>query len=625
MKKSLIFVLVAALFLFAACGSKKKTETEQESDNTDIDKVENQETEDEESSDAEQQTGDVEQNEDAEQDTDSELNDNDSENAGDSDAKTNDVDFEESPDEFCNSEDVPKIIGESCPKQVNKENYWLGVSGESSDERRMIVNNVKYYTNTPYFSMMVIGPCGNESGDCSIEIAYATDDLIKRDNVIGKKWHLKSAEIVKRSGVVKNFWPETKAAIVTDKNGGLVALSAQNVYGQDIGEKFTVKEFPELDIEMYVPENCATYNIYYTDDDGNEVIDVRMAPPLKFTRNCKSVIVRNWESVEMDGYIYSVKTSVAAHETDSDHKIFDSGSRYYFEFSVFSKKAFSEADPEEGFVADENIQTVPENQINDAGAECDPETFVEHCEDNIRVYCPQNKQVKKDNCGEKVCMTTVWLYDIYKERNHAGCYKPCNNNFSGDAASCSETAYATTSGYVFTAGIVQHEFCLQTSKGSLYFEGSSKSFTEACNSPCKDEFSCVGLADVPEDQDESNSAPCDPETFVEHCFYNQAMSCKDNKVEALGCSDNGCLTTRGWFDADKNHAACYRPCEEDETTSQRCSSYYFGPSTSHEYLGDFVSYYVCVPTNGGVRRMPSPDLEQCATVCDGTICETTNP
>lgn len=331
MKKSLLLALVAALFLFVACGDKKESKTEQEPEKTNSDIAENQETEDEDSSNTEP-TGDAE------------PTDGDSENINDSDAKTAEEEFEEYVAEFCESLDIPEGNSESCPSQLDYDSYWVHAGG-GENELEMTIDNVEFYDNRPEsshsFGVVVSGSCENESGKCSVGIEHAIVGSIEKESLIGKKWYLKSAEIVTSHNVVRGAWPETWAGIATDEDGDLVAVSAQTVYGHEIGEKLTVKELPEFDIEVYVPEGCMVSCSSSRDCEGKNFIDVKMWPPLKFTRNGKSIIVRNWESLEMDDYIYSVRTSVAAHEKDPDQAVSDSGSRYYFDFSVFNKKAFN--------------------------------------------------------------------------------------------------------------------------------------------------------------------------------------------------------------------------------------------------------------------------------------------
>lgn len=333
MKKSLILLIVFAAFAFVACGSDKKesvSEDETKPENSNTENTEEQETTDEDTQNAE--TSDIEET------------DADFENLNDSDAKTAEEEFEEYVAEFCESLDIPEGNSESCPSQLDYDSYWVHAGG-GENELEMTIDNVEFYDNRPEsshsFGVVVSGSCENESGKCSVGIEHAIAGSIEKESLIGKKWYLKSAEIVTSHNVVRGAWPETWAGIATDENGDLVAVSAQTVYGHEIGEKLTIKELPEFDIEVYVPEGCMVSCSSSRDCEGKNFIDVKMWPPLKFTRNGKSIIVRNWESLEMDDYIYSVRTSVAAHEKDPDQAVSDSGSRYYFDFSVFNKKAFN--------------------------------------------------------------------------------------------------------------------------------------------------------------------------------------------------------------------------------------------------------------------------------------------
>ena len=325
--KSLLFAF--AVFAFIACGTDKKetaNEDETKPENSSPENTEEQETTDEDTQSAEH--------------SDIEETDADFENLNDSDAETAEEEFEVA--EFCESLDLPEGNSESCPSVVDYDSYWVHAGG-GENELEMTIDNVEFYDNRPEYSsfgVVVSGTCENESGKCSVVIENAISDSIEKESLIGKKWYLKSAEIVTTHNVVRGAWPDTWAGIATDENGDLVAVSAQTVYGHEIGEKLTVKELPEFDIEVYVPEGCMAYCSSSRDCEGKNFIDVTMWPPLKFTRNGKSIVVRNWESLEMDDYVYSVRTSVAAHEKDPDQAVLDSGSKYYFDFSVFNKKAF---------------------------------------------------------------------------------------------------------------------------------------------------------------------------------------------------------------------------------------------------------------------------------------------
>jgi len=68
--------------------------------------------------------------------------------------------------------------------------------------------------------------------------------------------------------------------------------------------------------------------------------DVLVAPPVKFNRNGKSVIVKNdGEEKKLDGYIYTISDNMKVHEKDPDQMIFDTGKKYQYNFQILNTEA----------------------------------------------------------------------------------------------------------------------------------------------------------------------------------------------------------------------------------------------------------------------------------------------
>ena len=114
-------------------------------------------------------------------------------------------------------------------------------------------------------------------------------------------------------------------------------------------------------------------------------------------------------------------------------------------------------------VSELDLQEVPEDQNNTTGAECDPDTFVQHCSGNTAVWCEVNSKntpvVKSDVCGDEhpTCSLT-----LINGKNYAVCL--------GDDLACSkgdkEEADCTTDMYGYE--LRRAYTCQQHADGNYY-------------------------------------------------------------------------------------------------------------------------------------------------------------
>ena len=247
--------------------------------------------------------------------------------------------------------------------------------------------------------------------------------------------------------------------------------------------------------------------------------------------------------------------------------------------------------------ANENINPVPEDQNNVQDAECDFDTFVEFCDGNTAVYCDVDEnKVNRWECEdeeENQCMTTIGLYTgEYEGKNYVGCYKSCE----GPAVDSSCEEYT---GYV--GGVLWSNYCLKTSEGYLYFETEDE---QTCDTPCnEDGDACEELDEIPEGQSNVEDEGCDLNTFVASCDGNTAVLCDEGQVSRVDCGERVCLTTKGVYEENTNHAECFA----------RCSDYETGDVCDSELS---VSYYAeCTYTSKGWLELRFDQIS-CAHGCD---------
>ena len=132
------------------------------------------------------------------------------------------------------------------------------------------------------------------------------------------------------------------------------------------------------------------------------------------------------------------------------------------------------------------------------------------------------------------------------------------------------------------------------------------------------------LAEVPKDQNNTENAPCDPDTFIQFCDGNTSVFCgydgeKDIVVRAK-CDETApiCLAyAYDYNDGERfNNASCYSSCDNENVgEGEICLTYNSGYTFEHEK-------YKCIETSKGKLRFID-ERTTCNSACsaDSRTCE----
>jgi len=130
----------------------------------------------------------------------------------------------------------------------------------------------------------------------------------------------------------------------------------------------------------------------------------------------------------------------------------------------------------------------------------------------------------------------------------------------------------------------------------------------------------IDVKPVPEDQDNTSNAACNPATFVEFCDGNAVVYCDENVVSRSSCgSEKTCMTTFGMYpsNGNKNYAWCYQSCETPGAYGKS-----LGCVQNPEDVVGALEFYVCFKTSKGNLFFADEELpkttEQCTTPCDAS-------
>ena len=316
MKKSLLLALVAALFLFVACGDKKDSETEQEPEKTDGDIAENHGNADEDSSNTEP-TGDAEQT------------DGDSENINDSEPENNDVD------------NTRVKIREECRGDQR------GHGGEGCN-----ISSLYNQHREPNLVHECELDCGdyNYGGNCYFgfkvtEIDQASDDVKIKGKCLDKTGKETDKEATLTYPKYSNDpqIPETLVGIeirglsisyptgqfhaLKTSRGELIYAHNGGIWDWEIIHNF----IPDLKTEQKIIPTCESVCIMYNYDvdcdemtcDKEPYYDYVYYPPIEFTFEGKEpVLVGVGDVVESEGCEYYVFFSKIVAPEDSDQEFY---------------------------------------------------------------------------------------------------------------------------------------------------------------------------------------------------------------------------------------------------------------------------------------------------------------
>ncbi|MBP5406642.1 hypothetical protein J6Z19_05780 [bacterium] len=217
-----------------------------------------------------------------------------------------------------------------------------------------------------------------------------------------------------------------------------------------------------------------------------------------------------------------------------------------------------------------------------------------------------------------------------------GAYKPCDSGCSADGKTCEikKCDLEKDKPYCDENGVL-HE-CSNWEEGMVYQEayfcGSMKMMTCRYDEDfggfgCFEDLYAVDedLAEIPEDQDNTEGASCDPDTFIEFCDGNTVVYCFSTEFEQNGhvikstCDWNYpvCFTHAYEYEEKPwNVAGCYASCDgENVGDGEICLTYDSGYTFELEK-------YKCIETSKGKLRFLD-ESTTCNSACseDGRSCE----
>jgi len=281
MKKSLLLALVAAFFLFVACGDKKENGQEQEPGKTDSDIVENQETEDEDSANTEP-TGNAKQT------------DGDSENIENQDVSDEDVNQDNL---ICTQESKETLGGEGCRYRIKDDptrhvEIYCGCDSFKVDNVACDDEN----------KCVLSGECGE--GRCSIEFRDYDKELF-------------DAFPFEREIFTKFRNEPTGVCTVARLKDGTLLAAVKN-------GTWVSKLAPEISAGQKIIPTCENVCIETNESWMDEpYYDYVYYPPVEFTIGENApVLVSNGQVVVSEGYEYYVYGSETISPDDPDHKLY---------------------------------------------------------------------------------------------------------------------------------------------------------------------------------------------------------------------------------------------------------------------------------------------------------------
>lgn len=186
---------------------------------------------------------------------------------------------------------------------------------------------------------------GDKKNVWTIAFSGYDSSVFNPDALIGRKWLLFYVEgfygSIHADGIGRSL------AVIKEDSGQIVAIYAKGVVNEDHENDWDVKIWPsklvpDITSEVLHPENCVPFQCREIADGMYDDIyrDVLVAPPVKFNRKGKSVIVKNdGKEKELDGYIYTISANMKVHEKDPDKMLHDTGKQYQYDFQILNTEA----------------------------------------------------------------------------------------------------------------------------------------------------------------------------------------------------------------------------------------------------------------------------------------------
>ena len=265
--------------------------------------------------------------------------------------------------ENCESIEVIKGGNEPCPYPLTEEQYIRFAGGGANFESSLLrsdtgisflIDEIRFSDEVEGISprdgkksIYVMGNCIGEQGDdgknrCIATFSGYNENLFNHNTLIGKEWVLY---------LVSGFYGDINGEyigrdlfVVKKKDGTVVSIAGSGIVNENNENDWDVKVWPSSLVPEITAEpvsdvsNCAAITCGFS-SSGNGTAEIKIAPPIKFSRTGKEIIVKNGEVIEKDGYIYNVRGSMMAHPKDGDQMLSDTGKKYRFDFFILNTEA----------------------------------------------------------------------------------------------------------------------------------------------------------------------------------------------------------------------------------------------------------------------------------------------
>ena len=240
---------------------------------------------------------------------------------------------------------------------------------------------------------------------------------------------------------------------------------------------------------------------------------------------------------------------------------------------------------------------------DDQGEECDPETFVNRCDDGeIPVYCAEDDEsslggvVDAMECLQDKCLLIDGV---------PSCYEPCDVD-GAEKYECEEFSFW---GYTFATSYRAVCQAVGDNDGLFYvYEKEGKS----CLHGCDTDNTCIVYSEHEgEACDEDYEPSCETSDVALNCYYDEEEP-EYSEVEATSCAAS---YGEGYTCAIvKDEATCIQACDTVGEAVNECEY--------SEYYGAYVAYYSTCVEDGDLTYLDLTGGMICSNGCnaDNTDC-----
>lgn len=286
--------------------------------------------------------------------------------SGDDEFPENDeslTDEDNSLPEVCSLIEVIKGGNESCPYPSTEEHYIRFTGGGTNFESSLLrsdtglsflIDEIRFSEDVEGISpgdgrksIYVSGNCIGEAGDdgknrCTATFSGYDENLFDQNALIGKEWVLYL--VTGFYGDINGEYIGRELFVVKKKDGTIISVAGSGIVNENNENEWDKKVWPSSLVPGITAEpvpdvsSCAAMTCGLS-VSGNGTTEIKIAPPIKFSRNGEEIIVKNGEVIEKDGYIYNVRGSMMAHPQDGDQMLSDMGKKYRFDFFIVNTEA----------------------------------------------------------------------------------------------------------------------------------------------------------------------------------------------------------------------------------------------------------------------------------------------